>query len=239
MSKIDKFKPFFTENEKLITFDRFENTISHRPVVIFYDCYRDSYFYLKLRTATISKPNGIGLKKKTPGEVLIKKSTQKGSLLKNDSYIDTTQLFQIKAQELESIVNTKNVLYLNTYYFQWDIVRTILLEVEKNLSYEPPKVSLVNVEKEGENFKGTTLYCHKDLWFYDKSKLDISEQTKIEFLEKEILENRNNDFDLKALFKNLKLGVRDELFEQSSWDDSENEEESLEQESEEDFGMTM
>ncbi|WP_025755712.1 Mbov_0400 family ICE element protein [Mycoplasmopsis cricetuli] len=101
--KIDKMKFVFTNDLKnSVVFDRFENQLPHRPIIIFHDGRYDLYYYIKCRDARDKNGN---LKEPINNEVFVSRA-QKG-LLTKDSYVDTSQIFRIKKEDLDNLFDQK------------------------------------------------------------------------------------------------------------------------------------
>ncbi|VEU59598.1 Mbov_0400 family ICE element protein [Mesomycoplasma neurolyticum] len=234
-TNLPKMKPMFTKNTKYeITFDRFEGPIKHRPIVIFRDEYAEitedgkiieKYYYIKTRSAHDRHGNR---KKANKGEIFLEKAEI--GLLTKDSYVDTTQIYSIKEEELSNIVDKKNVIFADTYDLTKYQIDKIYRSVLKNLTQEPPYVSLMDVKLNNKTnaFVGELKYSHKDFLYQEYSK--SSRKDKEEFKDN-ILKNKNLIEETLIELRNLKNGVREE-FSDILWeweDDKKFEQEKIEQ----------
>ncbi|VEU59345.1 Mbov_0400 family ICE element protein [Mesomycoplasma neurolyticum] len=214
-TNLPKMKPMFTKNTKYeITFDRFEGPIKHRPIVIFRDEYAEitedgkiieKYYYIKARSAHDENGN-IKIAKK--GEIFLEKATI--GLLTNDSYVDTTQIYSIKKEELNNIVDRKNVIFASTNDLTKYQIDKIYRSVLKNLTQEPPYVSFMDVKLNNKTnaFVGELKYSHE--YFLDQDYFKSSRKDKKKFMAN-ILNKKNLIEETLIELRNLKNGVREEF----------------------------
>ncbi|WP_033160892.1 Mbov_0400 family ICE element protein [[Mycoplasma] collis] len=202
---LEKMKPFFTKQKYTTVFNRYEEPIEHHPLVILYDVRFQRYYYLKIRSAYNA---GGKLRNKYDGEIFINKAAK--GLLSRDSYVDTTQIFSIPEKELEKIVNTNDVLYLDTENFTRNQIDEIYENLMHNLGQIPPYVSLVRTKFNPvkNDFEAKTLYSHPEFMeteFNRTKRID-----KLNF-KKWILNIQNQEEEVFIELKNIRLSAKTEL----------------------------
>jgi hypothetical protein len=129
-----------------------------RPFIIFYDNKNDTYWYIKARGALNknTKYNKSEYKKIEKAEILIKEADE--GLFKKESYIDCSQIFQIDADLLESLVDKESKLYSETSILNKDQQNLILNKINDCVNEEPPYLSILEVYKMGDELKGVSIY---------------------------------------------------------------------------------
>ena len=212
MSKLELFKPFMELNNKSnpiifneLGFDlEFKGkTKGIRPIIIFYDKKNDNYWYIKSRDALNKKNTN---KKKFKGEILIEKSNI--GLFKKDSYIDCSQIFKIDAYLLESLVNKNHKMHNQTSVLEKNQQELILNKINNYLNQEPPYLSIVEVYKEKDKIKGSSLYLCPEKYNF----LEESQKESIEYKNRlyEAKSNKDSDKYLEAI--EFKENFQEEYF---------------------------
>ncbi|WP_025755709.1 Mbov_0400 family ICE element protein [Mycoplasmopsis cricetuli] len=224
--KLPKFKPIYTNPNKSVVFDRNLNQLKHRLIIIFHDDFSGEYFYIKARSTYED-----GIKKKPyQGEIFVP-AANKG-LLTKDSYVDTTQIFSIKEEELEQLVG-QNKMFLTTNHFTREQITEISISLINNLlRSEEPLVSWIEVKLDDNNEPIPTLkYCHPNY---------IKEITNKILNKKHILDNLNKDRIILMNLKSLGAEVNENLKDwKHTWEDDYQEEQQESKKLKDEFEMIM
>ncbi|WP_033160893.1 Mbov_0400 family ICE element protein [[Mycoplasma] collis] len=214
---LPKYKQIYTKNRSVV-FNRSLEQLSHRSIIIFYDDYYNEYHYIKTRSSYDKNGNK---KNKYEGEIFIP-AANKG-LLNTDTYVDTTQIYSIKKNDLEKIVNKNSNIFLTTNHFTKNQIREISLSLMRNLRKNEPLVSWIEVKLDQNSKPTPTLkYCHKKyINEVTKHVTDNEKKLKIEYyiLEK-LNQNETTITDLKSLGAEVKTELDDY---EHTWKNEENE----------------
>ena len=212
MSKLELFKPFMKLNNKFnpIIFNELGLALEFegepkgiRPIIIFYDKKNDNYWYIKSRD--VNKNNKY--KDKFKGEILIEKS-DRGLFIK-DSYIDCSQIFKIDTDLLESLVNKNHEIHDETSILEKNQQELILNEINNCLNEKPPYLSIVEVYKEKDKIKGSSLYLCPEKY---KNLEEKSQKESTEYKNRlyEAKSNKDSDKYLEAI--EFKENFQEEYF---------------------------
>ncbi len=132
-----------------------------RIFVIFYDQKKDTYWYIKSRDVP-ADPSSYHFKLKK-GEILIEDSR---GLLKNSLYVDSSAIFIIDADLLESLVD-KNLDENNeNYVLNKDQQELILNKMNGFFNQKTPYLSIVKIYKMGIKLSGLVMYLCPEKWEY-------------------------------------------------------------------------
>lgn len=147
----NKFHQILPKTNKLtLTSNVLQKPFGNHPIVLFKDENND-FFYLKCRTATfVNKNNEIIIKKSYPGEVLINKS-QNHQLFWNDTYVDTTHLYRINANEFFYLVNKYHEQFEFAHNLSKDIIKQIFSNLINNFDQIPPNINFIDVSFNKQN----------------------------------------------------------------------------------------
>ncbi len=213
MNKLELFKPFMKLNNKSnpIIFDelgfrleRNRNPKGVRPFIIFYDKKNDNYWYVKSRG--VANKNGSDNKQKK-GEILIGKNNI--GLFEKNSYIDCSQIFKIDAYLLESLVDKNHETHNKTCILEKNEQELILNEINNCLNQEPPYLSIVEVYKEKDEIKGSSLYlCSEKYKVLEKESKKETLEYKNRLYDAE--SNKDSDKYLEAI--EFKINFQEEYF---------------------------
>jgi len=185
MNRLELFKPLMMLKDKMnpVLFDeigipytnKWGKEKGFRPFVIFYDNKNDVYWYIKARDALNRdlKYNKNKYKTEEKGEILIKEADE--GLFKKESYIDCSQIFQIDAELLESIVDKERILYKQTSILSKDDQDIILNKINECFNEKPPYLSIIEVYKMGDELKANSLYLCQEKY---ENLTDLSESQK-------------------------------------------------------------
>ena len=142
--------------------DRFNASITNkqdRIFIIFYDEKNHTYWYIKSR----NNYSDGEFKELEKGEILIEESID---LSEKALYIDSSTIFRIDADLLESLVD-KNLDENNeNYVLNKDQQKLILNKMNTFFSQEVPYLSIVEVYKMGDRLKAISLYLCQEKYEY-------------------------------------------------------------------------
>lgn len=190
---IQLFRPLKMLTGKPIIFNEFCHYLdpehkSYRPFIIFYDDKQDCYYYLKARDARKSDGSLKTIyNMDSPyfrGEVFIKGTNEKYSLLEKDSLIDCSQIFKIDRDYLEMIVDTNHITYKKTNQLKDQDINKILEGVATCMLQVPPYLSIIEVSPAEKCFPvADSLYlCPEKLtdtnYLYDRGWIFIKDGLK-------------------------------------------------------------
>ncbi|MBG0730760.1 Mbov_0400 family ICE element protein [Mycoplasma sp. 'Moose RK'] len=156
---LNKFVPF--KVNRTLVFDSLGRKIKSRPVIIFYDSTENNYYYIKARDARTD--NGE-LKDKFKGEVFIPKSDKPNTLFTKDSYLDCSQIFYIRDNELEELTRKySDTEILDSKELEFSQVEEIFDNIDKCLTSEPPYmvISKVSYDAKTRQTKSDVKYASK------------------------------------------------------------------------------
>lgn len=204
------WKPFkvIKSKENPVVFDelcsKYGNDKSFRPLVIFYDEKTDNYYFLKVRAAFISdnsvNPPKVYQKEQLKGEVLVPCSTEKNGLFSKDSYVDCSQIFIMKKNELESLVDFNSDEFKKTKKLSDKYICEILNSIKNCLYEKPPYFSILKIfiNSSGITESKSLYLCDQKISEILSRKKDIKNKTNLS----EFFSNNNSNSLSQNRFQN-------------------------------------
>ncbi|ENY70270.1 Hypothetical protein MBVG_0130 [Mycoplasmopsis bovigenitalium 51080] len=142
--QFNKFSPYMPKHSML--FNVYGQPINAHPVVIWYNGNEDMYYFVKARSADEDGK----IRDKFATEILIPASaTNSDSLFFNDSLLDCSQIFRMRAKEFKIAYGKDNFPRVDQLPFNYAM--QIITEIENN--FKNDHISLMNLSITGYNDK--------------------------------------------------------------------------------------
>ena len=197
-----------------VIFDVFGDVIPkpYRPFIIFYDDQQDCYWYLRARSV-------LGRKKvvnqeaqtvetvsfeRTQLDTEIKCKYSDEGLFREDSYVDTAQIFKCNREVLEELVKNDE-LYDETRNLNKLYKYQILEQLKDNIFEVPPYLSIVEIGVDKNNHTyGESLYLNEDLMDREMP-IDRDGSILISSPEAFLSRNKKNSFEQERFMEGIQF----------------------------------